>query len=92
MFAPLIHPASYALIAKYAPTLQPNRFGPVPNEQLHRMQVLAAHFGLEQLSMPDPLVRRLDWITRPGPEAPRQSCDRLDPDAEFFVRMTPSYS
>jgi CRP-like cAMP-binding protein len=88
----LVHPSSYALIARLAVTVWPNDARPIPAELRAFMGALGDEFGLEKVDGADDLVRRVGWITR-DTEVEQSywiTCDK--PPARFFVRANPGYS
>ncbi|NPC86947.1 cyclic nucleotide-binding domain-containing protein, partial [Pyxidicoccus fallax] len=87
----LVHPSSYALIAKYCTEVWPRREQPVPPELLAFMDGLATEFGLEKVDAANPLLREVGWRTRES-EVEREywrQCDK--PSARFFVEANPGY-
>jgi hypothetical protein len=89
--AQLVHPSSYALIAKYFGELWPRREVETPPELLAFMKELAHSFGMKQLDPARPLVRNTGWRTHQT-EVEReywQHCDK--PAARFFLEANPTY-
>lgn len=88
----LVHPSSYALIDKFAPTVWPNGSTPVPDDLHAFMCALGDEFGLDEVEGADPLVRVVGWITR-DTEVEKSywiNCDKAA--ARFFVKTNPGYS
>jgi CRP-like cAMP-binding protein len=88
----LVHPSSYALIAKFAASVWPCAGKAVPDDLRAFMCALGDEFGLDQVEGADPLVRQVGWITR-DTEVERTywiNCDK--PTARFFVQTNPGYS
>lgn len=87
----LVHPSSYAMVAKYAHELWPNATTP-PAPDLERfMCELADEFGIPVVDPGHPLVREVGWITRETDVERRywRHCDR--PAARFFIAQNPGY-
>lgn len=89
-FASLIHPSSYVLAARYAPSLWPRREHEIPESKLNLIYALADDFGLPRAEASHPLVRVVNWITVETPVATTRR-QRSNPDATFFTTMNPGY-
>ncbi len=87
----LVHPSSYALLAKYCGDVWPRREQPVPPELLAFMDGLATEFGLEKVDAAHPLLRHVGWRTRESEVEQDywRQCDK--PAARFFVEANPGY-
>ncbi|MFP2912268.1 cyclic nucleotide-binding domain-containing protein, partial [Pyxidicoccus sp. 3LFB2] len=88
----LVHPSSYALLAKYCDEVWPRREQPVPPELLAFMDGLATEFGLEKVDPTNPLLREVGWRTRESEVEQDywRQCDK--PAARFFVESNPGYA
>lgn len=87
----LVHPSSYALLAKYCDEVWPRREQPVPPELLAFMDGLATEFGLERVDAANPLLRQVGWRTRESEVEQDywRQCDK--PSARFFMESNPGY-
>ncbi|QSQ21287.1 cyclic nucleotide-binding domain-containing protein [Pyxidicoccus parkwayensis] len=87
----LVHPSSYALLAKYCDEVWPRRDQPVPPELLSFMDGLATEFGLEKVDAANPLLRQVGWRTRESEVEQDywRQCDK--PSARFFMEANPGY-
>ena len=86
----LVHPSSYALLAKYCGEVWPRREQPVPPELLAFMDGLATEFGLEKVDAANPLLREVGWRTRESEVEQDywRQCDK--PSARFFIGGQPA--
>lgn len=87
----LVHPSSYALIAKFADEVWPHPSRELPADLGAFMCDLGGEFGLERVSKSNPLLRDVGWKTRDA-EAEQnywRTCDK--PAARFFVQANPGY-
>jgi CRP-like cAMP-binding protein len=87
----LVHPSSYALIARFARTVWPSADRAVPAEIQSFMSALGDEFELPRVEGAGALVRQVGWITR-DTEVEQSywiNCDK--PAARFFVQQNRGY-
>ncbi|HEX2547027.1 MAG TPA: hypothetical protein VHL79_19245 [Ramlibacter sp.] len=93
IFAALTHPSSYTFLAHYAPVIWPHvDRKPIPPEVLREMEHLAAAFELERISEGNPLLRRVEWITRESEEDRQRWRRSQRRDTRFYLRANPGYT
>ena len=93
MLSALTHPSSYTYLAHYAPILWPHvRFGGVPPDVLERMDALADSFGLDKVNPANPLVRRINWVTKETEEERARWLASRRPDTRFYLQHNPGYA
>lgn len=91
IFAALTHPSSYTFLSHYAPVIWPRHDAATPAPVQQQMEQLADLFGLECVDPGNPMVRRVNWITRET-EAERQRWQASRrPNARFYMRANPGY-
>ena len=87
----LVHPSSYAQLARYADDVWPREGVETPAEILGLMETLGEAFGLDRVDPENALVRKVGWqtIDSRGDRAYWERCDR--PGVQFFLRENPGY-
>lgn len=87
----LVHPSSYAQLARYADDVWPREGVETPAEILGLMETLGEAFGLDRVDPANALVRKVGWqtIDSRGDRAYWERCDR--PGVQFFLRENPGY-
>jgi hypothetical protein len=88
----LVHPSSYAQLARYADRVYPNHAGETPEEVASLMREFAAAFHLDPVHEDNPLVCKVGWKTIDTP-ADRAYWRRSEnPAAQFFMAANPGYT
>lgn len=87
----LVHPSSYAQLARYAGGVWPREGVEMPAEIRGLMEALGEAFGLERVDPGNALVREVGWqtIDSRGDRAYWERCER--PGVQFFRRENPGY-
>jgi len=88
----LVHPSSYAQIARYADNVYPNPSEAPPAEVAELMGDLAATFGISPVAEGNPLVCKVGWRTI-DTDADRAHWRRTEnPYVRFFMAENPGYT
>jgi hypothetical protein len=87
----LVHPSSYAVIAKYASDIWPNPVADPPEDIASFMRALASEFGLDEVDEANPLIRKVGWRTRDSEKDRAYWIHCEKPAARFFVKANPGY-
>lgn len=90
IFAALTHPSSYTFLSHYAPVIWPQPGKATPPEVQAQMEQLADAFELERVDA-DPMVRRIQWITRETREERRRWQFSRRPTTRLYLRANPGY-
>jgi len=87
----LVHPSSYAQLARYADEVWPREGVETPAEIRGLMDTLGEAFGLDRVDPENALVRKVGWqtIDSRGDRAYWERCER--PGVQFFLRENPGY-
>jgi hypothetical protein len=91
IFAALTHPSSYTFLSHYAPVIWPRAHVPTPPQVQRQMEELADAFGLERVDPANPMVRRVNWITRETEQERERWRASRRVNARFYLRANPGY-
>lgn len=88
----LVHPSSYALLAKYCDELWPRHEQPVPLRLRDFLAELGTEFGLAPVDARNPLLRHVGWRTRESEVEQDywRQCDKRS--ARYFLETNPGYT
>lgn len=89
---PLVHPTSYSLLAKYAPTMWPIWHSPTPPHIEQFLRDTADHWGLEPVDPARPLVRDAHTSTRETEKEHAYWAVTDRPAARYFIDQVPDYA
>jgi hypothetical protein len=92
LFATIVHPSSFHLLAKHCHELYPHPFHPTPPRIRTLMHDLAAAFDERRPPVgDDPEIRQEDWITRDDEDDTAFWQHSRHPDVRYFLRVNPGY-
>lgn len=92
LFATLVHPSSYHLLATHCHELYPNPFRPTPTRMRSLVRTLAESFNEPGPPLADdPEIRQEDWITRDDEDDTAFWQHSEHPDVRFFLHVNPGY-
>jgi hypothetical protein len=91
IFAALTHPSSYTFLSHYAPVIWPQPGKATPPEIQKQMEELADAFELERVDESNPMVRRVNWITRETPEERLRWEFSRRATTRLYMRANPGY-
>lgn len=92
LFATLVHPSSYHLLATHCHELYPHPLRPVPPGMKALIHALAERFNEPGPPLADdPEVRQEAWITRDDEDDTAFWQRSAHPDVRFFLRVNPGY-
>ncbi|HWO25277.1 MAG TPA: hypothetical protein VNO30_41340 [Kofleriaceae bacterium] len=87
----LVHPSSYALIARHVDCVWPCQDAETPPEILELLGALGDAFGLDRVDAANALVRKVGWQTIDSRDD-RAYWERSEkPGVQFFLRANPGY-
>lgn len=89
---PLVHPTSYSLLAKYAPTMWPIWHSPTPPHVEQFLRDTADRWGLEPVDAARPLVRDAHTSTHETEKERAYWAVTDRPAARYFVDQVPDYA
>jgi hypothetical protein len=87
----LVHPSSYAQIARFADCVYPNAAVNPPSDVASLMADLAATFGLEPVDENNPLVCKVGWKTIDSAADRDRWLRSENTDVQFFLAANPGY-